>query len=131
MARHADVLFVAALAMMAASPGQAAERQQISIAPGRLGEAAIALGRQTGASIGMSDQSLAGLATPAVEGRMTVEAALKRLVKGRGASIRRIDATTWRIVRTPAVGREQHERKSVEEGKGVAVCVKLGSRTVR
>src|SRR3546814_9658454 len=72
--------------MMAASPGQAAERQQISIAPGRLGEAAIALGRQTGASIGMSDQSLAGMATPAVEGRMTVEAALKRLVKGSGPS---------------------------------------------
>src|SRR3546814_6715711 len=55
----------------------------------------------------MSDQSLAGMATPAVEGRMTVEAALKRLVKGSGASIRRIDATTWRIVRTPAVVREQ------------------------
>src|SRR3546814_16643693 len=93
--------------MMAASPGQAAERQQISIAPGRLGEAAIALGRQTGASIGMSDQSLAGMATPAVEGRMTVEAALKRLVKGSGASIRRIDATTWLIVRPPALVREQ------------------------
>lgn len=107
MARHADVLFVTALAMMAASPGQAAERQQISIAPGRLGEAVIALGRQTGASIGMSDQSLAGVATPAVEGRLSVEAALKRLVKGSGASIRRIDATTWRIVRTPAVVREQ------------------------
>ena len=106
MARHADVLIVTALAMMAASPARAADRQQISIAPGHLGEAAIALGRQTGASIGMSDQSLAGIATPAVAGRLSVEAALKRLIKGSDASIRRIDATTWRIVRT-AAAREQ------------------------
>ena len=106
MARHADVLIVTALAMMAASPARAADRQQISIAPGHLGEAAIALGRQTGASIGMSDQSLAGIATPAVAGRLSVEAALKRLIKGSNASIRRIDATTWRIVRT-ATAREQ------------------------
>ena len=102
MVRHADVLFVTALAIAAASPAQGADRQSISIAPGRLGEAAIALGRQTGASIGMSDQSLAGIATPAVNGRLSVEAALKRLLKGTPASARRIDATTWRIVRRNA-----------------------------
>nr|WP_087574034.1 TonB-dependent receptor [Sphingomonas sp. CDS-1] len=106
MARHADVLFVTALAITAASPVQAAERQQISIASGRLGEAAIALGRQTGASIGMSDQSLTGIATPAVHGRMSVEGALKRLLKGSGASIRRIDGSTYRIVRE-RMAREQ------------------------
>ncbi|AEG48275.1 Secretin/TonB short domain protein [Sphingobium chlorophenolicum L-1] len=103
MARHANVLFVTApfvmAATMAASPVQAAERQPISIAPGRLGEAAISLGRQTGVSIGMSDQSLAGIATPAVQGRMSVEGALKRLLKGSGASIRRIGDGTFRIVR--------------------------------
>lgn len=99
MARHAEVLFVTALAIAAASPVRAADRQTISIAPGRLGEAVIALGRQTGVSIGMSDQSLAGIATPAVQGRMSVEGALKKLLKGSGASIRRIDAHNWRIVR--------------------------------
>ncbi|WP_022682650.1 TonB-dependent receptor domain-containing protein [Sphingobium bisphenolivorans] len=99
MTRHADVLFVAALAIAAASPARAADRQSISIAPGRLGEAAITLGRQTGVSIGMSDQSLAALATPRVQGRMSIEGALKRLLKGRGAEARRIDAMTWRIVR--------------------------------
>lgn len=100
MARHAEVLFVAALALATASPVRAADRQPVSIAPGRLGEAAITLGRQTGASIGMSDQSLAGLATPAVNGRMSVEQALKALLKGSGARAQRIDDTTWRIVRT-------------------------------
>ncbi|HEX7876030.1 MAG TPA: TonB-dependent receptor [Sphingobium sp.] len=99
MARHADLLFVTALAITAASPAQAADRQMISIAPGRLGEAAIALGRQTGASIGMSDQSLANIPTPAVNGRLSVESALKRLLRGADASIQRIGASTWRIVR--------------------------------
>ncbi|WP_242123000.1 TonB-dependent receptor [Sphingobium sp. Sx8-8] len=99
MARHAEVLFVTALAIAAASPVRAADRQEISIAPGRLGEAAIALGRQTGASIGMSDQSLAVIATPAIRGRLSVEGALRKLLKGSGAHVRRIDANTWRIVR--------------------------------
>lgn len=97
MGRKADLLIVTALAI--ATPAQAADRQSISIAPARLGEAVVALGRQTGVSIGMSDQSLAAIATPAVTGRLSVEAALKRLLRGSGATARRIDATTWRIVR--------------------------------
>jgi len=102
MVRKADVLFVTALAIAAATPARAAGRQTIDLAPGRLGEAAITLGRQTGASIGMSDQSLAGIATPAVRGRMSAEAALKRLLRGSDASIRRIDERTFRIVRASA-----------------------------
>ncbi|RJG56623.1 TonB-dependent receptor [Sphingobium terrigena] len=97
MGRKADLLIVTALAI--ATPAQAADRQSISIAPARLGEAVVALGRQTGVSVGMSDQSLAGIATPAVTGRLSVEAALKRLLRGSGATAWRIDATTWRIVR--------------------------------
>ena len=71
----------------------------ISIAPGRLGEAVISLGRQTGASIGISDQSLTALPTRAVTGRMSPEAALKRLLQGSGATLQRINATSWRIIR--------------------------------
>ena len=63
MGRKTDVLFVTAFAIAAASPARAADRQSIDLAPGRLGEAVVALGRQTGASIGMSDQSLAGILT--------------------------------------------------------------------
>ena len=44
MRRRADLLFVAAAILASATPAQAADRQSISIAPGRLGEAAIALG---------------------------------------------------------------------------------------
>lgn len=102
MAHAVKAVFVTALALAAAMPARAADRQDISIAPGRLGEAAIALGRQTGASIGMSDQSLAGLGTPGLAGRMNVDAALRRLLRGLGARARRIDARTWRIERSRA-----------------------------
>ncbi|ANI76793.1 MULTISPECIES: TonB-dependent receptor domain-containing protein [Sphingobium] len=99
MPRHADVLFVTAIALAAVSPASAADRQMISIAPGRLGEAVIALGHQTGASIGISDQSLTALPTPAVHGHLSSEAALKRLLRGTGATLQRIDANSWRVIR--------------------------------
>ncbi len=99
MARYPDVAVIAAVALWAVAPAQAAERQEISITAGRLGDAMIALGRQTGTSIGMSDQSLAGVAVPALSGRMSVERALDRLLKRSGARARRIDAHSWRIIR--------------------------------
>lgn len=101
MGRKAELLIVTALAI--ATPAHAADRQTISIAPSRLGEAVVALGRQTGVSVGMSDQSLAGIATPAVKGRLSVDAALKRLLRGSGARAMMIDASTWRIVRARPV----------------------------
>ena len=103
MGRRADRLSVAApilaVAVAVASPASGADRQSITIAPGRLGEAAVALGRQTGANIGLSDQSLASIPTPAIAGRMPVEAALKALVKGSDATIERAGKNGWRIVR--------------------------------
>ncbi|MES2174000.1 MAG: TonB-dependent receptor [Pseudomonadota bacterium] len=102
MGRRADLLIVTApaiaIVLATATPASGAERQAISIAPGRLGEAAIALGRQTGASIGMSDQSLAGIRTPAIQGRMSAETALKQLLKGSGAKAQRIGGNGWRII---------------------------------
>ena len=100
MARSAEFAVLAAtLALAPVPPALAAERPGISIAQGRLGDAVLALGRQTGTSIGMSDQSLAGLPVPAISGRMSVGAALDRMLRRSGARAERIDATTWRIVR--------------------------------
>lgn len=103
MGRTTDLFIVTALAAAVATPAQAADRQKISIAPGRLGEAVVALGRQTGVSIGMSDQSIATIPTPGVTGRLSVDAALKELLRNTGATARRIDASTWRIVRSRPV----------------------------
>jgi len=99
MARSVDARIVAAFALAVASPAQGAERQEINLAPGRLGEVVVALGRQTGTSIGMSDQSLAAIATPALRGRMSVDAALARLLQGSGAKGERVGAQSWRVVR--------------------------------
>ncbi|WP_420143502.1 TonB-dependent receptor domain-containing protein [Sphingobium sp.] len=107
MRRRAELLTVTApfiaIGIAIAAPAYGAERQSISIVPGRLGEAAIALGRQTGASIGMSDQSLAGIRTPGVSGRMSAEAALRHLLKGTGAKAQRIGGNGWRIMRVQPV----------------------------
>lgn len=105
MGRRADLPAVAALILASSTPALGADRQSISIAPGRLGEAVVALGRQTGASIGMSDQSLAMLPTPAISGTLSADAALKQLLKGSGAVARRINGKSWRILRTKAANR--------------------------
>lgn len=101
MGRKTDLLFVAAAITATATPVQAAERHRISIAPGRLGEAAIALGRQTGASIGMSDQSVAGLPVKGLNGHISLDVALRRLLEGTGVRARRIAGGTWRLERKP------------------------------
>ena len=50
----------------------------------------------------MSDQSLAGIRTPAVRGRMDAQTALRRLLKDSGAKAQRIGGNGWRIVRARA-----------------------------
>ena len=104
MGRKTDVLFVTAFAIAAASPARAADRQSIDLAPGRLGEAVVALGRQTGASIGMSDQSLAGIATPAIRGRMSTASALSQLLRGSGLQLLPVGEGAFTLMPAPQAG---------------------------
>ncbi|MEC3949718.1 TonB-dependent receptor [Sphingobium sp. HWE2-09] len=137
MGRRADRLFVTApvIAIIAAiaTPASGAERQDISIAPGRLGEAVVALGRQTGASIGMSDQLLAALRTPAIQGRMSAADALRQLLKGSGAQAQRIGGNGWRIVRTrsarmPSTANPAIQAASVAEQVPAEIIVTASKR---
>jgi iron complex outermembrane recepter protein len=86
--------------LLAAAPAQAAERRDISIASGRLGDAIIALARATGSSIGTSDLWIADMPVRGINGRMSIGQALDRLLSGTGAKAERIDDANWRIVRT-------------------------------
>ncbi|CAN5329602.1 hypothetical protein BH10PSE12_BH10PSE12_02190 [soil metagenome] len=104
MPRRGEGVCLAALLLVAA-PAQAAERHDINVAPGRLGDAAIALGRQTGTSVGMSDQMLAALPVRGVSGTMSIGRALDRLTAGTGAKAVRIDARNWRIERVSVTRR--------------------------
>ncbi|MDO7835378.1 TonB-dependent receptor [Sphingobium sp. HBC34] len=103
MGRRADLPIVTALVIAISTPASGADRLNIDIAPATLGQAAIALGRQAGISVGMSDQSLAGVRTPAVRGRMSAEMALRHLLRGTGARAQRIGDDGWRIVRARPV----------------------------
>ena len=92
------ILLAAALGSAAAA-AQPAERRPLSLPAGRLGDALVALGQASGISIGVADPALANMHVSQVRGNLTVDEALARLLRGRGARAVRIDARTIRIVR--------------------------------
>lgn len=74
---------------------------QVDIAPGTLPSAIAELSREAGVSIG-TEGSLPALRTPRVAGRMSVDAALARLLAGSGYIARRVGPRAWRIERVRA-----------------------------
>lgn len=68
-----------------------------------LGEAAIRIAQAANVTIGMTDPGLARLPTHKVKGRLTVDQALGRLLRGLPARAERLGAGSWRIVAARAV----------------------------
>ena len=97
----ASAIFLAALAPAAAVPA-AAQGRALSLPGGRLGDAIVALGRQAGVSIGVTDPALAGSRVRPVRGRMSAEQALARLLDGTEARFIRVGPGSYRIVRRVA-----------------------------
>lgn len=95
MALSAAALAIASSPTEAQTPPSAA---QIDIAPATLPAAIAELSREAGVSIG-TEGSLPALRTPRVKGRMSVDAALARLLAGSGYTARRVGARAWRIER--------------------------------
>ena len=92
--------------ILAAPAAHAAGAQRIDVPGGRLGSAVLALGRQAGISIGVSDPGVAAMRTRGVHGRLTPEQAMRRLLRGTGASFITVGADAYRIVRArPPSGR--------------------------
>ena len=89
----------ATLALTGAGAAHASGRRPVDLPAGRLADAAIALGRQTGISIGISDQALSNRRVRAVRGEMDATEALRRMLEGTGAAALPIDGSSWRIVR--------------------------------
>jgi iron complex outermembrane receptor protein len=92
---------VAAAGVLCALPPAAAAQQQhrIDFPAGSLQQAVIALGRQARISIAITDPSLMRLRVPAVRGRMSVDAALRRLLAGKSARAVAVGGGAYRIVR--------------------------------
>src|SRR3954468_5973333 len=99
--RRAEPLLAFPILCMAASPAAAAEIQ-FDIPAGRLSDALIALAEQAGITIGLGDPALAGLRSRPLHGRMTVQAALARLLAGSSYRYEFVDAHAVRILRTAA-----------------------------
>ncbi len=89
------------LSLSVATVAQASDRRVVDLPGGRLGDAIVALGRQAGVSIGVSDPALAARRVPPVRGRLTVAAALARMLRDTDARPVAVDARTFRIVRRP------------------------------
>lgn len=105
MKRFAKPVALALLAV-AASPAHSETTHTIDIAAGTLGDAISALGIQTEASIGTTDSTIARAHVDAVRGRLTIEKALAKLLRGHNVRAIRIDAGHWRLVRLPQVAAE-------------------------
>ena len=100
--RRARISVAAAILLSLTSVAEAAERHRLDIPAGRLGDAVVALGRQAGISIGVSDPALAAERVPAVRGSLTVEQALRRLLRRSRARHVALDERTFRILRRPS-----------------------------
>ncbi|WP_206436437.1 STN domain-containing protein, partial [Sphingomonas koreensis] len=87
-----------------ASPAIAQERTaDIRLPEMRLDAAVRMLSRQSGASIGFRDPSLASVRVRAVRGKLTASAALERALRGTGARARQVAAATQRRSIAPAI----------------------------
>ena len=82
-----------ALAEPAAARGQ---RASIDLPEGTLTTSLPALARQTGITIGMAGR-LPAVRTPAIQGRIDVATALRRLLRDSGYRAVQLDPVTWRI----------------------------------
>jgi iron complex outermembrane recepter protein len=96
--RHSRPVVAAILAISCAAAAHAGERHSISVSAGRLGDALVELGRQTGSSIGTSDRSLTDVRVEAVSGKMSVDDAIRRLLNGKPARAIKVGGSSWRIV---------------------------------
>ncbi len=97
MKQAANALYLIA-ALTVAESATANNRSSVDIKAGQLGDAIVQLGQQTGSSIGISDQRTTRLTVRAVRGRLSVEQAIRKLLKGQPARVIQINGRSWRII---------------------------------
>mgnify|MGYP001342107654 CR=1 FL=1 len=88
---------LAVVAVLIASAAPAKERLALDLPAGPLGDAIAVLGTQANVSISVASGALWRRPVPAMRGRMTVDAALGRLLRGSGAEAIALDGRSLRI----------------------------------
>lgn len=109
----------------------------VDLPAGRLGDAVLALGRQSGTSIVIGDPGLWARRVPAVRGRMSARAALDRLASAANADVVAAGPIGWRLVaRAPRVVSVRVKRPKVVPvvapvAEGADIVVTGSKRDVR
>jgi len=80
---------------------QAAEERAFDVPRGTLSTSLPQLSRQAGVSVSVADGRLWQAEVKPVKGRMSVEAAIRRMLAGTDARVVRVSPTSWRIERRP------------------------------
>lgn len=99
--RRADPFLISVLTLLSMAPAHAAGPRRFDVPAGRLGAVLARFGTEAGLSVGLTDQELARRYTRGVDGTMSVEAALRDLLAGTGATYTMPDPATVRIVPAP------------------------------
>jgi outer membrane receptor protein involved in Fe transport len=118
-------LLLVTTATAGASHAWAVQSRELSLPAGRLGDAIVALGRQAGVSIGVSDPVLAGRGVPAVRGRLSVEQALQRMLANTDARVVRVGPGSYRIVRHPPRPEIRIARRAPERPPGILAAAPM------
>lgn len=105
----------------------------IDLPGGRLADVGAVLGMQAGISIGVEDAALWQSRVAPVRGRMSAAEALRRMLRGTGATAEQVSASGWRIVRrrvaAPVVQVKAVPRAvSVAEDKPAEIVVTASKR---
>jgi iron complex outermembrane receptor protein len=96
-------LLLAAAPLTWSAPALAADEQRdFDVPGGSLSRALPILSRQAGISISVADAGLWQGRAKKIRGRMSIEAAIERMLAGSDARAVRVSATSWRIERRPA-----------------------------
>ncbi|WEK47777.1 MAG: TonB-dependent receptor [Candidatus Andeanibacterium colombiense] len=95
--RYAGALLIAAAI---AAPAHA-ESAAIDAPAGRAGDAAVAIARQTGTSVVITDPAVSNRRVGAIRGRYSAKDAIKKLAKAAGAQAIQVGPMGWRLVAAP------------------------------
>lgn len=96
--RSRDALIAIAGVCVVTTPAAASDARLFSIPAGRLGDAVLRFGEQSGLTIGLADPRLAQLHSKGLNGRFPIREALRRLLQDSGATFEFVNQRTVRIV---------------------------------
>ncbi len=127
-----------ALAALVATPVQA-KGVSVNAPAGRGGDAAVAIARQTGTSIVLTDPALSNRQVPAIKGNYSPEGAVRKLAKALGAKAIPAGKSGWRLVSEakprrasarPSAGRSAAPRRATPPPRSVSSedIVVIGSK---